>query len=71
MQSPRADVIPGRASAVTPGGPQPDLVRRYARILRSASASRSVAPMRAPGLRPARGGRFTRPADAAARADDA
>jgi hypothetical protein len=70
MPLPRAEATPVRTSAITSDA-QSDLVRRYARMLRSASASAGVT-RRDPG-RPAEaaGARFTRPASVGRRTDDA
>jgi hypothetical protein len=71
MSAPRAEATPGRTPALSTDA-QADLVRRYARMLRSASAS---AGMRRNGFeRPAwsaSSGRFTRPMVAEQRIDDA
>jgi hypothetical protein len=71
MPLPRAEATPVRTSTITSDA-QSDLVRRYARMLRSASASTGVT-RRGTGrsAEAAPGTRFTRPAAVGRRTDNA
>jgi hypothetical protein len=71
MPAPRAEATPPRATAVTTDA-QADLVRRYARMLRSASASAAMTRedfQRRAGTASSR--RVTHPTAAGQRTDDA
>jgi hypothetical protein len=68
--APRAEPTPARAP-IAPVNAQADLVRRYARMLRTASASAAARRNAGRLPDPAPGVRFTRPPGRTARTDDA